>query len=69
MAVKIQVLFWFVSSEDGCSMDLWNIGTLPQHYMASQARMTWLEGYKYLEYKTPSEYLYNKPVKSKVPDY
>jgi len=23
-------------SEDGGSMDLWNIGILPQHYMASQ---------------------------------
>jgi len=24
--------------EDGCSMDLWNVGILPQHYTASQPR-------------------------------
>jgi len=25
-------------TEDGCSMDLWNVGVLPQHYTASQPR-------------------------------
>jgi hypothetical protein len=29
--------------EDGGSMDLWNVGILPQHYTASQPRRPWLE--------------------------
>jgi hypothetical protein len=29
--------------EDGSSMDLWNVGILPQHYAASQPRRPWLE--------------------------
>jgi len=30
-------------NKKGDSMDLWNVGILPQHYMASQPRRTWLE--------------------------
>jgi len=26
-------------TEDGGSVDLWNVGNLPQHYMASQSRL------------------------------
>jgi len=42
-AVNIQVKVSWVHPEDGGSMDLWNNGSLPQHYMASQPRKPWLE--------------------------
>jgi len=41
-------VFRFVTScsnslhpEDGGSMDLWNIGTLPQHFIPTQKTSTW----------------------------
>jgi hypothetical protein len=30
------VLLWDTNPEDGCSMDLRNVGLLPQHYTASE---------------------------------
>jgi hypothetical protein len=35
---------WRHNPEDGGSMDLWNIGILPQHYMVSQPRRWWQHG-------------------------
>jgi len=33
------------SSEDGGSMDLWNVSILPQHYTVSQPK-TWISGFR-----------------------
>jgi len=36
--------FWgSLHPEDGGSMDIWNVGILPQHYMASQPRRLKME--------------------------